>query len=105
MQMIRAIIRPEKVDDVIIALDDEQFHSVTVMDAEGRGIQKGLNKGDEHFDQLPKKLLILVVEDEDVDFVVDLISEEAFTGNPGDGKIFVSPVLEAYTVRTRSQGL
>ena len=61
MQMIRAIIRPEKVDDVIIALDDEQFHSVTVMDAEGRGIQKGLNKGDEHFDQLPKKLLILVV--------------------------------------------
>lgn len=103
--MIRAIIRPEKVDDVIIALDDEQFHSVTVMDAEGRGIQKGLNKGDEHFDQLPKKLLILVVEDEDVDFVVDLISEEAFTGNPGDGKIFVSPVLDAYTIRTRSQGL
>lgn len=105
MQMIRAVIRPETVKNVTNALDEEEFHSITLVDAEGRGNQKGLNKGEEHFDELPKKILILVVEDDDVDFVVDLISEEAFTGNPGDGKIFVSPVFDAYTIRTRSQGL
>jgi len=50
-------------------------------------------------------MLMLVVEDSEINKIVDLISENAFTGNIGDGKLFVSPVDDAYTVRTRSKGL
>ena len=50
-------------------------------------------------------MLLLVVEDENTNAIIDIINESAFTGSFGDGKIFVSPVDEVYTVRTRSKGL
>ncbi len=50
-------------------------------------------------------MLMLVVEDSEINQIVDLINENAFTGNIGDGKLFVSHVDEAYTVRSRSKGL
>jgi nitrogen regulatory protein PII 1 len=53
-----------------------------------------------HYDELPKTLIMTVVEDKDMDRVVTVIQEKARTGFFGDGKIFVTPVEMAYTVRT-----
>jgi nitrogen regulatory protein PII 1 len=50
-------------------------------------------------------MILMVVEDKNVDHVIALIKDGAYTGNFGDGKVFVSPVEEAYTVRTGTKGL
>jgi nitrogen regulatory protein PII 1 len=50
-------------------------------------------------------MILMVVEDENVENVIKLIKDGAYTGNFGDGKVFVSPVEEAYTVRTGIKGL
>ncbi|MGO9388496.1 MAG: P-II family nitrogen regulator [Methanobacterium sp.] len=105
MKMIRAIIRPEKAEDVVDALDDAGHVALTKMDVIGRGKQKGIQLESIYYDEIPKMMLMLVVEDSEINKIVDLISENAFTGNIGDGKLFVSPVDDAYTVRTRSKGL
>jgi nitrogen regulatory protein PII 1 len=105
MKMIRAIIRPEKAEKVVDALDDAGHVALTKMDVIGRGKQKGIELESIYYDEIPKMMLMLVVEDSEINKIVDLISENAFTGNIGDGKLFVSPVDDAYTVRTRSKGL
>lgn len=105
MKMIRAFIRPEKEQEVVLALEGAGFPSVTKMPVFGRGKQKGLQVGPVHYDELPKTLLLIVVDDEDEKKVVKLIQEKAKTGFIGDGKIFVSPVDTAYTVRTGEEGL
>jgi nitrogen regulatory protein PII 1 len=71
----------------------------------GRGKQKGIHVGNIYYDELPKVMLMLVTEDQNVEEVIEIISRAAHTGSFGDGKIFVSPVEEAYTVRTGSKGL
>ena len=105
MKMIRAFIRPEKEQEVVLALEGAGFPSVTKMPVFGRGKQKGLQVGPVHYDELPKTLLMIVVDDEDEKKVIDLIQAKAKTGFIGDGKIFVSPVDNAYTVRTGEAGL
>ncbi|MBI5204766.1 MAG: P-II family nitrogen regulator [Nitrospirae bacterium] len=105
MKMIRAFIRPEKEQEVVLALEGAGFPSLTKMPVFGRGKQKGLQVGPVHYDELPKMLVMMVVNDRDVEKVVDLIHEKAKTGFVGDGKIFVSPVENAYTVRTGEAGL
>ncbi|VAX30300.1 Nitrogen regulatory protein P-II, nitrogen-fixation associated, subunit A [hydrothermal vent metagenome] len=105
MKMIRAFIRPEKEQEVVLALEGAGFPSVTKMPVFGRGKQKGLQVGPVHYDELPKTLLMIVIDDEDEKNVVKLIQEKAKTGFIGDGKIFVSPVDTAYTVRTGEEGL
>jgi len=89
----------------VLALEGAGFPSLTKMPVFGRGKQKGLQVGPVHYDELPKTLLMLVVEDEDVKKVMSIITEKARTGFIGDGKIFVSPVEAAYTVRTGEAGL
>lgn len=101
MIMVRAIVRPEKVDDVMAALMYAGFPSLTKMDVYGRGKQRGVRVGDISYDELPKELIFLVVNDGDKDFVVETIMKSAKSGSKGsfgDGKVFVSPVDEAYTV-------
>jgi nitrogen regulatory protein PII 1 len=100
MIMIRAIVRPEKADAVMEALMADGFPSVTRMNVSGRGKQRGIKIGDVTYDEIPKELLIMVVKDADKDFVVKKIMEVARTGKGsfGDGKIFVSPVEDVYTV-------
>lgn len=101
MLMIRAIIRPEKCDDVLAALMDAGFPAVTKVAVFGRGKQRGLKVGEVHYDELPKELLIVVIADKDKDFVIKTIMDSARTGDKGsfgDGKIFVTPVAEVYTV-------
>ncbi len=105
MKMIRAIIRPTKEEVVVGALDKAGFSSLTKMHVFGRGRQKGIQVGPILYDELPKLMLMLVVEDKDAAKVVSIIENSARTGNIGDGKIFVSEVLEAYTVRTGEQTL
>ncbi|MHB0977055.1 MAG: P-II family nitrogen regulator [Candidatus Aquicultorales bacterium] len=105
MEMIRAIIRPEKESAVVDALAEEGFVSLTKMHVFGRGKQKGIQVGPITYDELPKVQLMLVVEDEDAPKVVSVIEARARTGNMGDGKIFVSGVDKAFTIRTGEPGL
>jgi nitrogen regulatory protein PII 1 len=108
MLMIRAIIRPEKVSKVLTELEDAGFSAVTKMDVMGRGKQKGLKVGNVVYDEIPKEMLLFIVNDEDKDRVVKTVMAAARTGeegNFGDGRIFVSPVEEAYTISTGTKGL
>ena len=105
MQMIRAIIRPEKVDEVVDELDSNGFPAFTKIDVFGRGKQKGIRIGPVVYDELAKVMLMIAVDDEDVGAVIKIIEDSARTGSFGDGKIFVSPIDEAYTIRTGEQGL
>ncbi len=100
MKMIRAIVRPEKEDDVVLALEGAGFSAMTKAHVFGRGKQKGLQVGPVHYDLLPKVLLLLVVHDEEVQKVMSVITDNSKTGFIGDGKIFVSEVEDAYTIRT-----
>ena len=105
MQMIRSIIRPEKVDEVVDELDSNGFPAFTKIDVFGRGKQKGIRIGPVVYDELAKVMLMIAVDDEDVSAVIKIIEDSARTGSFGDGKIFVSPIDEAYTIRTGEQGL
>ena len=105
MKMVRAFVRPEKEQEIVLALEGAGFGSLTKMPVFGRGKQKGLQVGPIYYDELPKTLLMLVVEDESAEEVVTLIEDKGRTGFIGDGKIFVSPVEEAYTIRTGEAGL
>lgn len=107
MKMVRAIIRPEKVKDVMNALEEKGFVSVTEMDVYGRGKQKGIRIGSVVYDELPKTMLFMVIEDKDSDIVCKTILESAKTngGSIGDGRIFVLPVEESYTISTGEAGV
>ncbi len=105
MKMIRAVLRPDKVEEVVDCLSDAGYVALTKMDVIGRGKQKGIQLDNIYYDELPKVLLMIVTPTEKVDEVIDIVNEKAYTGNFGDGKIFISPVEEAYTVRTRTKGL
>jgi nitrogen regulatory protein PII 1 len=101
MTMVRAIVRPEKADAVLEALMDAGFPAVTKVSVVGRGKQRGIRIGEITYDELPKELLLTVVKDSDKDYVVKTIMKAARSGEKGsfgDGKIFVSPVDEVYTV-------
>jgi nitrogen regulatory protein PII 1 len=105
MKMIRAVIRPEAVDKVADSLEAGGFTALTRVEVFGRGKQKGIKVGNVVYDNLPKTMLMLVVGDDDLEKVVKIIEGAARTGNIGDGKIFVTSVDEAYTIRTGERGL
>ena len=101
MIMVRAIVRPEKCDEVLAALMYAGFPAVTKMDVCGRGKQRGMKVGEVTYDELPKELLFTVVKEADKDLVIKIIMQSARSGQKGaygDGKIFVSEVLETYTI-------
>lgn len=104
MKMIRAIIRPEKEGDVIAQLEKEGFYALTKVPVTGRGRQGGIQVGTVTYNELAKLMVMLVVEDQDCSRAVQAIKDSAHTGHPGDGKVFVQDVREAYTVRTGQQG-
>ncbi len=101
MYMLRAIVRPEKSPAVLKSLFDAGFPAVTKLPVFGRGKQRGLKVGNVTYDELPKEMLMLVIPDKDKDFVVETIINAARSdecGQFGDGKIFVTPIEEAYTI-------
>jgi nitrogen regulatory protein PII 1 len=108
MYLVRAIIRPEKANIVLQELMSAGFPAVTKMDVFGRGKQKGMKIGEIYYDEIPKEMLMIVCKDEDKDDLVKIIMKYAKTGengNYGDGRIFVSPVEEAYTLSTKKKEL
>ena len=101
MIMIKSIVRPEKVDSVLAALMEAGFPAVTKLSVVGRGKQRGIKIGEITYDEIPKELLLTVVREQDKDFVIKTVIGAARTGTKGaygDGKIFVSPVHEVYTI-------
>jgi|ERR1700722_19443732 nitrogen regulatory protein PII 1 len=105
MKMIRCVVRPEKEIDVVKNLEKSGFMALTKMDVLGRGKQKGIRVGSAKYDELAKTMFMLVVEDKDFSKAMEAFKTGARTGNPGDGKIFVTDVEEAITIRTREKVL
>ena len=108
MKKIEAIIKPFKLDEVKEALQEVGVQGITVTEAKGFGRQKGhteLYRGAEYVvDFLPKVKLEIVVPDERLEAAVDAIQKAARTGRIGDGKIFVSDVLDVMRIRTGETG-
>jgi nitrogen regulatory protein P-II 1 len=108
MKEIRAIIRVEKLREVLDALEDAGHPGVSVERIEGHGRQTGLVeqfRGREFkVDLLPKARLDIVCSDEEVEKLVSTIAENAKTGGIGDGKIFIYPVQGAVRIRTGETG-
>ena len=105
MLAVTAIIRPEKIMDIQDALYTKGFSAMTKTTVSGRGKERGIKVGDVLYQEMTKVMIYMVVEDDEKDAVVDNILQTAMTGekgNPGDGKIFVSPVYESYTISTQS---
>ncbi len=101
MYLLRAIVRPEKSPVVMKALFNAGFPAVTKLAVFGRGKQRGLKVGDVTYDELPKEMLMIVIKESDKDFVIETILSSARSGDKGqfgDGKIFVTPVEESYTI-------
>jgi nitrogen regulatory protein PII 1 len=105
MKMIRAVVRPEREQSVLAQLEEAGLGAVTKVDVLGRGKQKGIQVGNTLYDELAKTLLILVVDDAQLPTAIEAVRRGAVTGQPGDGKIIVSPVDQVYTIRTGKEGL
>ncbi|KUK14489.1 MAG: P-II family nitrogen regulator [Synergistetes bacterium] len=109
MKKVEAIIRPEKFEEVKEALKSIKGCSgMSVTRVEGHGRQKGLVeqfRGREFkVEFLPKVKIELVCSDEDLKDVVDSILKSAYTGEIGDGKIFISEILDVVRIRTGERG-
>ena len=104
MKKIEAIIKPFKLDDAKEALSNVGIQGLTVSEVKGFGRQKGhseLYRGAEYVvDFLPKIKLEVVVANEQVEKVVQTLTEACHTGRIGDGKIFVLSVDEVVRIRT-----
>jgi nitrogen regulatory protein PII len=104
MKLIKTIIRPNKVDDVKDALAALGIAGMTVTEVRGHGKQKGhtaIYRGKEYnVSLLPKMEIDVVVADSIADEAIKAIVEAARTGEIGDGRVFVLPVLESYRIRT-----
>jgi nitrogen regulatory protein P-II 1 len=111
MNRIEAIIRPERLNAVKDALADAGLVGLNVTQVTGRGNQKGIESPGPRgvstsyvVDMLAKVKLELVVSDGQTQKAIEIICENARTGNIGDGKIFISPVANAIRIRTNGQG-
>jgi nitrogen regulatory protein P-II 1 len=104
MKMVKAVIKPERLEFVKKALEEKGFNGMTITEVKGRGEQKGIaleyRGGLMTVDLLPKVQIEIVVRESDVETLISTISESAKTGKIGDGKIFVIPVERAIRIRT-----
>ena len=127
MKMIYAIVRPEKVYEVNKALADAGYGASTKWSVAGRGKQHGIQVGELVYDEMSKNMLMIVCDDDgqvygkrrrrydrgnaacdddDKNEIIDIIMDTAQTGesgNSGDGRIFVLPVEESYTISSQSK--
>jgi nitrogen regulatory protein P-II 2 len=108
MKLVTAIIKPFKLDDAREALSEIGIQGLTVTEVKGFGRQKGhteLYRGAEYVvDFLPKSKLEVAVADDQVGDVIDAIKKATGTGKIGDGKIFVTELIEAVRIRTGETG-
>jgi nitrogen regulatory protein PII len=107
MKLIKAIVRPNRVDDVREALEKMNIPGMTVTEVRGHGRQKGhtaVYRGKEYsVTLLPKVEIEVVVQDALADEVITAIVAAAKTGEIGDGRVFVLPVEHSYNIRTGEQ--
>ena len=108
MKLVKAIVRPNKVDEVRDALEKLNVGGMTVTEVRGHGRQKGhteVYRGQEYkVDLLPKIKLELVIADARADEVVRTLASAARSGKVGDGKVFVTNVLDAVRIRNDDRG-
>lgn len=108
MKKIEAIIRPGKLEEIKEALNKYDIHGLTISQVMGCGLQKGRKeyyRGTEvTLNLLPKIKIEIVTKDSTAEEVIKLISEEAKTGEVGDGKIFVYNVEDVVRIRTGERG-
>ena len=108
MKLVTAIIKPFKLDDAREALSEIGIQGLTVTEVKGFGRQKGhteLYRGAEYVvDFLPKSKLEVAISDDQVDAVIEAIKKATGTGKIGDGKIFVTELLEVVRIRTGETG-
>ena len=104
MKLLKAIVRPNKVDEVKEALGKLSISGMTVTEVRGHGKQKGhtaVYRGKEYnVSLLPKMEIEVVVPDGIVEEAIGAIMEAARTGEIGDGRVFVIPVEQTYRIRT-----
>ncbi|MAV88129.1 MAG: transcriptional regulator [Rhodospirillaceae bacterium] len=104
MQLIIAIIKPAKLDEVRLALDKIGIQGLTTSEVSGFGRQKGhteIYRGAEYdINFIPKIKIEVAISDEHADEVIQTISQSARTGNIGDGKIFSLNLVQAVRIRT-----
>ena len=104
MKLVKAVIKPFKLEEVKDALSEIGVEGMTVSEVKGFGRQKGhteLYRGAEYvIDFLPKMKLEIVISDDKLDKVIETIKSAAHTGKIGDGKIFVSSIEQAVRIRT-----
>ena len=108
MKKIEAIIRHFKVEDVKNQLAEQNVHGMTVTEVRGFGRQKGHKetyRGTEYtVDFVPKVKLEIVCADDQLQDIVDTVVQSSKTGSTGDGKIFVSDLLDSIRIRTGESG-
>lgn len=108
MKLIKAIIKPFKLEEVKEALAEVGVEGMTVTEVKGFGRQKGhteIYRGSEYtVDFLPKVMIDIAVPDELVKKAIDAIKNGAKTGKIGDGKIFIIPLEDAIRIRTDEEG-
>jgi nitrogen regulatory protein PII len=104
MKMLTCIIRPEKLSSVTDALQEIGLKGMTVSDVRGQGIQKGIKsiyRGvDYQTDFLTKTKIEVIVSDDILQKAMDAVIKSAHTGQIGDGKIFVTDVINVIRIRT-----
>jgi nitrogen regulatory protein PII len=104
MKLVKAIIRPSRVEEVRDALEKASLSGMTVTEVRGHGRQKGhkaVYRGREYdVSLLPKTMIEMAVPDDMVDEVVRIVMLAARTGDIGDGRIFVLPIEDGHNIRT-----
>ena len=108
MKMVNAVIRPNRLQHVKEALSDAGVVGLTVTDVRGAGRQKGQverYRGSEYnVDLIPKIRIEIAIEDDQLETVIQAIRDAAYTGEIGDGKIFVIPLEDSLRIRTGDRG-
>jgi nitrogen regulatory protein P-II 1 len=108
MKKIDAIIKPFKLDDVKDRLNEIGIKGITVDEVKGFGRQKGhteLYRGAEYVvDFLPKIKMEIVVSDSQLEEVIETLMKAAQTGRIGDGKLFVTDLVDVIRIRTGERG-
>ena len=108
LKKIEAIIREDKVNDVREALNDIGIVGMNMFEVRGHGRQGGIQlvgrAGTYQVNMLPKIQLNIVLNERNLDAAIEAILKSAYTGETGDGIIFVTPVEDVIRVRTRERG-
>jgi nitrogen regulatory protein PII 2 len=122
MKEIQAFIRRHQVPGTKKALEEAGFPALTIQSVEGRGKQYGIGGWEAEVDPeltkvmkphhatearinwIPKRMLTLIVQDQEVELAVQTITQANQTGHSGDGKIFICPLQEVIRVRTNEKG-